>query len=435
MTFKSYRRRALTAFTAFGLVGALGACDNLLEVQNPGAVNESDLNDPLVQQQVVNTAIGDFQRMYDDLVFASALLSDEADNGHNFTQWIDTNLRVIEPSNSTLSSDVYAPLQRARAGADNLTERLRTVLGDQAGTNLGLARVIAYAGYGNLLLGELYCESPIQDDQPAISSDELFNRAIARFDEVIQIANAAKAANAAKTDSANTLINLARVGAARAALQRGEMGKAAQYASQVPASFEFTVNYSDNRSYQENRFFYAANGSGRYIGVSSKFRNLNDPRVRHNATAQSGHSPDAVLYAPFQGWSHTGYSKDAGVTFAKATGFKLASGVEAQYIVAEAEGLNATNLAFINSRRAEGNQTPLLIGALNPASFQVEVRDQRRRDLFLSLHRLGDIRRYKKLYSISEYRTGAHPVSKWGNFDLAECFVPSLNERIGNPAY
>ena len=83
MSLKKNRRRALTTLIAFGLLGTLGACsDNtLLEVQNPGAVNETDLNDPLVQAQVVNTVVADFQRMFDDLVFAGALLSGEGVTG------------------------------------------------------------------------------------------------------------------------------------------------------------------------------------------------------------------------------------------------------------------------------------------------------------------------------------------------------------------
>lgn len=424
MTLTNYGRRARTLLTAFGLAGALGACDNegLLEVNNPGAVADADLDDPLVQQQIVNTVVGDFQRMYDDLVFAGALLSDEADNGHNFTQWIDINRREIDPTNSIMNSDIYAPLQRARAGADNLAERLRTSLGASAATDPGLARVLAFAGYGNLILGEYFCESPVKEDQPALTSSELYARAIGRFDEAIQIAKSGEIAN------------LAKVGAARAALQQGDKAKAIQYATGVPAGFVFWLNYSENKGYQNNRLDAAANGSGRYIGVSSKFRNLNDPRVRHNATAQSGHSPDGILYSPRLGPSHTGFNPAAAGLFTKTTGIRLASGLEAQYIIAEAQGLNAANLAFINSRRAVGGAAPLP-ATITPAEFLAEVRDQRRRDFFLDGHRLGDIRRYKAQYGVDEFRKGTHPVASWGVFEAAECFVPTRNEQIGNPAY
>lgn len=430
MTQRIYGRSARTALAALAMAGVLGACDNsLLDVANPGAVNESDLNDPGVQSQVVNTVVGDFQRMYDDLVFAGALLSDEGDNGHNFTQWIDINRREIEPSNTVLQTDIYAPLQRARAGGDNIAERMRTNLGAAASSELNLARVLAYAGYGSVMLGEFFCESPVKDDEPALSSNEILARAITRFDEAIRVAGAS--GRGAKAD---TIINLARVGAARAYLQRGEKAKAIEYASQVPAGFTFWSNYSVNKSYQENRLFAAATGSGRYLGVSAKFRNLNDPRIRHNDDPQAGHSPDAILFTPRLGPSHSGYSPTTEGQFTQSTGIRLASGLEAQYILAEAQGLNPANLAFINARRAAGGAAPLA-ETPTPEAFLAEVRDQRRRDFYLDGHRLGDMRRYKAQYGINEFRTGQHPVAQWGNFETAECFVPSRAELIGNPAY
>jgi len=445
MSFLNYRRRVLAALAAFGLAGALGACENgLLEVKNPGAVNDADLDDPLVQQQIVNTVVGSFQTMYDDLVFAGALLSDEGVNGHNFTQWIEINLRVLEESNSILGSDIYGPLQRARAAGDNLSQRLRGILGDKAGSDLGLARALAYAGYGNIMLAEYFCESPVADDQPALSSDDIMRRAIGRFDEAIQIATAARAnaaavnpattASRAAVAGADSIANMARVGAARASLWLGDKTKAVQYASAVPASFVMWLNYSDNKAFQENRLFAATSGSGRYLGVSAKFRNLNDPRIRHNATAQSGHSPDAILFTPRLGPSHTGWSAAAAGEFAKNTGIRLSSGLEAQYIVAEAQGPNAANIAFVNSRRAVGGQAALA-ATVSPADFLAALREQRSRDFFMDGHRLGDLRRYKKQYGVDEFNKGTHPVAKWGNYGTAECFPPSLAERIGNPAY
>ncbi|HEX2211801.1 MAG TPA: hypothetical protein VHG93_29205, partial [Longimicrobium sp.] len=222
-------------------------------------------------------------------------------------------------------------------------------------------------------------------------------------------------------------------GAARASLQAGDRAAAIQYASGVPAGWSFWVNYSENKAYQNNRLFFAGTGSGRYLGVAAKFRNLNDPRIRHNATAQSGHSPDAILYAPRLAPSHSGYSAATPAEFSKTTSIRLASGLEAQYIIAEAQGLNAANLEFVNSRRAVGGQAAL--DAPTAGEFLAALWDQRRRDFFLDGHRLGDIRRYKAQYGIDEFKTGTHPVNSWGTYKTAECFIPSLSERIGNPQY
>lgn len=435
MIFRTLRGRTAATLTVFGLAGALAACDNtLLEVKNPGAVNETDLNDPAAALQVVNSVVGSFQSMYDDLVFAGALLGDEGDNGHNFEQWRDINLRKIDEGNSVLSGDIYIPLQTARAAGDDLSERLKAGLGDKAATDLNLARMLAYAGYSNVMLGEYFCQAPVKDTEGALSSEDILKRSITRFDEAIQIASAAKAAGI-KAATADTIINLSRVGAARASMGLGDKAKASAYASQVPASFVMWSNYSDNKSYQENRLYGASTGSNPSLGVAKTFRDLNDPRIRHTPTTRGAHNPDAIVYLPYQASSHSGWKATGDtVRFEKNTKIRFASGLEAQYIVAEAQGANATNIAFINSRRAVGNM-PALDAGVSEADFQAALRDQRRRDFFLDGHRLGDLRRYKKFYDLDLFNKGQHPVAKWGNYDLATCFVPSRGERTGNPNY
>jgi hypothetical protein len=91
------------------------------------------------------------------------------------------------------------------------------------------------------------------------------------------------------------------------------------------------------------------------------------------------------------------------------TKIRFSSGLEAQYIVAEAQGLNADNLAFINARRAVGNMAALDIATTTEAQFQAALRDQRRRDFFLSGHRLGDLRRYITQYNLDLFPSGYAP--------------------------
>lgn len=139
----------------------------------------------------------------------------------------------------------------------------------------------------------------------------------------------------------------------------------------------------------------------------------------------------------YPGPSHSGWSPTAPLTaqlFDKNTDVRLASGLEAQYIVAEAQGVSAANIDFVNSRRAVGGQAPLTATA-TASEYLDAPRGQRRRDFFLDGHRLGDLRRYKKLYAVDQFPTGQHPVAQWGNYDLGTCCVPSLAERLGNPAY
>jgi hypothetical protein len=446
MRMTHFRPRLLVP-AALVAAGALAGCENvnrLLEVENPGQIGELALNDPELVPAMVTSTVGQFQIMFDDMVRAGAILGDEAVNGHNFSQWRDFDLRIMESSNSILGSEVYGPLQRARGAADDFARRIREIIGEQASaTDLGLARVLAYGGYSYVVLGEFFCQAPVSPDEGALTSEQILERGIERFDQAIQIATAARAQAAAVTPStaasrlaiarADSLIRLSQVGAARAHLWIGNRPQAIQYASQVPAGFEAWVVYSQDTAYPSNVLQGATTGASRSVGVAASFRNLNDPRVRHTATAGRGHNGLTDLWDPFIGLSHSGWNPQSATRFQLGTGIRLASGLEARYIVAEAQGLTPENLTFVNSRRAVGNQTALT--SLTEAQFMAELRDQRRRDFFLSGHRLGDLRRYVKLYNVDQFPSGPHPNAEWGNYGTATCFIPHNNERIGNPNY
>lgn len=423
------------AIAAAGVATGCDKVDDLLDVQNPGVIGEAALMDTAMIPAMVNSVVGEFQGMFDNLVFAGAILSDEAVNGHNFEQWKQFDLRVVERGNTILGSDVYNPVQRARGSGDDFTARIQTLLGPAASSHFGLARVRAYAGYGYVVLGENFCESPVRPDQPALTSAQILEKAIEHFDAAIATATAAKAAGTAAVP-ADSIINLARVGAARAYLWIGNKQKAIEYASQVPLAFTKWVPYSATSANPTNTLQAAtAAGTSMYLGVDAPFRNLNDPRVRHAATSVRGHNGSTDLWRPFQGPSHSEWTQTgANVAFALGTDIRLASGLEARYIVAEAQGLTIDNLAFVNSRRAVGNQVALLTPT--EAEYQAALRDQRRRDFFLDGHRLGDLRRYITQYGVNQFPTGPHPNESWAaNYGDATCFIPHNNERVGNPAY
>lgn len=427
-----FLRGGLRAAATLGLVGALGACDTFLEVENPAAIEEGSLDDPTVTAQLVNTVVSDFQRMYTSNARWGSILTDEAVTGHNFFQIQEFDLRIMDQDNSLLD-DVYVPVQKARHSGEDLTRRMKASLGDAAATDLDLAKALAYGGYASLVLGETFCEAPVRPDEAALPSDKIIERALPFFDEAIQIATAAKAAGA-KAAAADPILNLARVGAARAYLQLGNKAKAIEHAKAVPASFVAWVNHSDNKDYMQNPFYGATTGSNHNLGVDAAFRGLNDPRVRHFAKSRKGHNQLTDLWTPYQSAVFSGWTATTNAGFAKDTKLRFASGLEARYIVAEAEGLNVANLAFMNERRAVGGQVALA-AITTDAEYAAALRDQRRRDFFLDGHRLGDLRRYKAQYNVDQFPSGAHPNDSWGNYDVATCYIPDRSERIGNPAY
>jgi hypothetical protein len=127
---------------------------------------------------------------------------------------------------------------------------------------------------------------------------------------------------------------------------------------------------------------------------------------------------------------YTGWNASAAVPIDITTTIKFATGLEAQYVIAEADGATAATLAFVNARRAVGNQAPV---SLAGAQLMAELRDQRARDFFLTGQRLGDLRRYLK-GGLDLFPKGKYPVFT-DFYGENQCFVVPLSEKAGNPNY
>jgi hypothetical protein len=125
--FSDLNRRLAAPAAVLGLAVTLSACDNLLGVKNPSVVDDEDITDPAYISHMVNSIINEFQTEQSFLAYAGAKLTDEALNGHNFVQWRDIDLRLIEDSNSQLLN-IYEAAQAPRAVADDFVSRLREVL-------------------------------------------------------------------------------------------------------------------------------------------------------------------------------------------------------------------------------------------------------------------------------------------------------------------
>lgn len=434
MILNTYKRRAVLTLGVVGLAGLLGACDSLLEVSNPGAIGDGTVDDPTMKTELVNSVVGEFQRMYTSMAYWGAILSDEAVTGHNYWQIEHFDRRMMDHKNSQLT-EVYNPVQRARALGEDLSAKLKGHLGADAGKDVGYATALTYTGYSNIFLGEYFCYAPVEPTSAAIDADEILERSLPYFEEAIQVATAAKAAATKKADStaADLVLNIARVGGARAALNVGNSAKAIEFAKEVPADFVAWVEHTDNKSWLENNFFSAVSGTNHNIGVDVAFRGLNDTRIRYNATGRKGHNQLTVLYTPYQSSAYSGWTAaGANAAFLKDTGHRLASGLEARYILAEAGGMTEGEvLAFVNERRAVGGQAATAVAG---DALKAELRDQRRRDFFMDGHRLGDLRRYLK-QGIDEFPQGQHPNVEWGEYEDATCYVPHYSEQVGNPGY
>lgn len=440
--FIKARRLAAVAL----LVVPAGACNDFLEVENPGAIETPSLDDPAYLQLMVNGVIGEFQLMYTQVSHYNALYSDELHNHHVFFEERLIDRRDVAPENGTYSFFVYGPLQRSRFMSDTVTSRLRTLLGDTASRDVRLARTLVYSGFNYILLGENLCLIPLTQEpgNPPLSSDETIQRAAQRFEEAIAVATAARAFQAAITPAtaasnaavagADTLINAARVGAARAYLWLNDKTKAAAFAQPVPAGFVFWAYYLNGavNNYYHGRLSTGSSGSNSGSINNTPFLAMaGDPRVPRPATdeAMQNGIRGFIPNSPTAASTYNGTA--VGADFTQSSLFRIASGLEAAYIVAESNGPTIATLDFVNARRAVGNQLPV---ALTGDDLLAELRDQRRRDLYLDSHRLGDLRRYKRYYGVDQYQRGTYPGTTSGEtYTSQEAWPLPLNETTENP--
>lgn len=477
-TFQEETRRiARTALAALA-IASLGACSDVLSVKNPGAMDATNINDPYYLTQMTYGVIGEFQGTLGQDVMYSSVLGDELRNAHVYSENYLIDERITGPNNGTYSSAVYGGLHRARFLADSVAGRFKTLLADTASRYLNLARVLAYGGYAYTLLGEQYCSTPI-NVSGLKSDDDVLAMALPRFDEAITVAQAAKAwaqgftPNASWTAAAlakyaagaDSIMNFARVGAARASLDLNNKTKAIEYASAVTPvwtsdattatrGFQFFAYFLDGTV---NNPMWAAAASAAGSGSRSVSldatpyayivdRRIPTQRLGVMDGSNDGKDPNGptvkttmeiMATSSYSNWNNA----LPGAEISKSSNIRVASAIEAKYILAEAQGPTAGNVDFINSRRALTVSGGPTVGGTAPLPYSVDattfrnaVIEQRALDFFADGHRIGDLRRYKKFYSLNFWPTGAYPGSTTGLlYGADECWPIPTTETNTNP--
>jgi hypothetical protein len=429
MRYTTFFSRSVRVLSAAVALNMLSACENLLEVSDPGSIQGGQLEDPTLENLLVNGVMGEFQFAYGYYALWSGVLADEIFTDHTNVSVREFSLHNFNDLND-ITTGAYENIHRARQSADDASARLKTMLGAGASSSLSMARVMAYGGYSYVLLAEGFCGSPVNLSEE-LPPEELFKRAIARFDTAITVSNAVKAGTtvAATITAANDLINMSNVGAARAALKMGDPVKARTYAVLVPANYEKLAYYSSNSVRENNQLNRPARTADPFVGVAPAFFSLADPRVPRLATSRPGLNSNPI-FPPQRPFMFTGWTATTVQPIDITTTIKFATALEAQYVIAEADGGTASTLAFVNARRAVGNQAPV---DLSGAALVTELREQRARDFFLTGQRLGDLRRYLKA-GTDLFPKGKYPVFT-DFYGEAKCFIVPLSEKAANPNY
>jgi hypothetical protein len=398
MTFHRFIKPLATgASAALVVVGLLTACQtsDYLHVTSPSRIPAANLEDPSNAALLVNGAVADFECGFGAYVTATGLIGDELDDATQTAARYPYDQRTMISSSTTYQSaacdglGVYSPLQTARVSSDNIRRLLSGWTDGQVGNRQTLvATAAAYEGYAQLLLGEGGCVTVFSSFNPdgsvlygsQITPAQAFDSAITRFSDAITAAQAGGA-------GAQNILNMAYVGRARAKLDKGDAAGARADAVLVPASFVMNMTASAISSRRYNRVWADNGPSGSTFNqassVSAPFRGLNDPRV----PVSHPNVPNSTTGVPI--WIQSKYTT-------AASPIPIASGVEAQLIVAEADlTTNATEaLTIINASRVAGGEAALPSGTTS-ADLQSALIEERRRALFLQGNRLYDIIRFQ----------------------------------------
>lgn len=447
MRIYSAARRFSRPLGAMAAAAALAGCSSdLLVVDTPDVLSESAVAGSLGATTLRNGSMQDFFVAFsgsgDGWVVASGNLGDEIQTTDTFADRYNTDARNQNENLGGAINTTYNNLQLARAGMAAAIESWVKAKGTASAVKDSLADMYSIRGYTETFFAEGYCSgvpfSRVNADGTfeygdPLTTAQMLTRALASFDTAL--------ANGTGTNARA----LASIGRARVLLNQGQYAQAAAAVSGVATTFRFQVFHSAATGRQNNGVFGSTfqNGSRYTAGTSEGTNGLDymttpaDPR------------------APWTPNGHTSFD-DAGRRVPRQEKYNalnsavtLADGIEARLIEAEAR-LNATNggsqadrdavVAILNTLRATGLATPIT-PALTAATTQDAAITQLFREralwLWLTGHRLGDMRRL-----VRNYGRAANTVFPVGNivyrpgntYGTDVNFIVPFNER-NNPKF
>ncbi|HEX7241851.1 MAG TPA: RagB/SusD family nutrient uptake outer membrane protein [Longimicrobiaceae bacterium] len=410
-------RRALPVLAAVLLAGA---CGSLLDVEAPSRIPAEALDDPATAPLLLNGAIGEFECALGSYVVMGGMVGDElVDATQTADRW-PYDRRDVQPTDRRYGEfgctalGVYTPLSTARWTTESVLAKLQGWTDAQVAGRAGLiATAAAYSGYAHLLLGEGFCSGVLLDGSLAPGGEatraDVLGRAVDRFGLAITTAQAASNAD---------ILNMALVGRARARLDLGDRAGAAADARLVAANYVKNATASTLASRRENRVF-EQNNQAQAVTIGPAYRNLTfggvaDPRVRVTDTGRNATDGNRI-------WAQNKYS-------GLATAIPIATWDEAQLIIAEAEG-GQTAVGIINMFHTRAGLPAF--ASTDAAAIRNQVIEERRRELFLEGHHLGDVIRYN--LALTPATGTAFP--KGGTYGSTTCLPLPNVERLNNPNF
>ena len=406
-----------TLIAAALFASAMFACDSdkLLTVTDPDVARPEALTGVAAIPTLRAGTIGDFGVAYNgsnadvEQVHMSALIADEFINTETFPTRIEIDQRAMTLTNTSLNTTFY-DLQRARASAERAIAAYKE-FAKTAADSAGLPEVLALASLSYSLFAENYCGAVPASAQlpdgslefgPALSTTQLLDSAVSKANQALAITGA---------PLTPTFKSLAQVTKGRALLNKGDYAGAAAAVAGVATTFTYNYTHSETSGRQNNGTWLLTQSVGRF-GVANVEAGIGLPFQSEGNLKAVAFDPRVVDSLARRGTNTKGFdgTTDQWVQAkypARASSITIADGVEARLIEAEAAlktGDADGALVILNTLRAAGlrgyaaGSLPALSLQATPDAQLDQLMKERAYWLFLTSHRLGDLRRLVRQY-------------------------------------
>ena len=416
---------ARVAGSALLLAAFVSACskDDILRPDTPDVITPDKLETPEGQASLYAGAVSDIvvaTTGSTGLVLFGGMFVDELMHSSTPPAVREWDLRSVLSTNSVASGGgPFILLQRARTALEGAARRLPA-------NDARTGELYALAGLSYVMFGEMFCSgTPISERDPAVAlgtpftTAQLFTRAIERL----------------TTASSNTagdvrIQNLIAVLRGRTLLNQGQFAQAATAVAAVPTSYVYNFIHAAPPARQSNQI---------QLQTASDIYSVPDREGTNGLPFASAGDPRIPL-------TSTGSSRNDGVTPMVVqkkfpdidSPVAMATGVEARLIEAEA-ALQASNTSLWlqnlnDARTTVAELTPLSDPGTPTARVDLTFRE-RAFWMYLTAHRLGDLRRLVRQYSRAEesvYPTGAYHKQGLIRGGQAALIVPQPEENNSN---
>ena len=430
---------------ACAVVIALGACkaDKLLNTQSPDVIDPAALNTAQGATALYNGALGDFALGADGgagtqgalgLVEAIAWFTDEARFGGTPPEVKQMDLRAVREE-AAAWQPTYLNLHRARESA----ERAATALANFNKTDQRIGEMYAISALVHIMLGEAYCSGvPFSTTAPELTygdpqtTAQIFQRAIAKLD----LAKQNEFGDATVTNLEAVLRGRALLDLAKNQSDVAGMNAAAAAVAGVPTNFVYQA-YHSAATTRENNFMYQDIYNADRLSVS-------DREGTNGLNFTSAADPRVPLEIPTQ---NSGLSRFDNVTpmvrFQRYNSLSSpvvhATGIEARMIEAEAALASGDVTGWLSKLNAARATVPALAALSDPGTpaSRVDLMFRERAFwMFMTGHRLGDLRRLVRQYGRppeTVFPTGAYHKDNLVRGTDVNIVIP-ISER-NNPNY